>query len=181
MKYSRQKLERLLHDYVAGDLDDTQRADVEALLERDPKARALHDEIATAHDALVSLRDRPEPPVSARDVLPEIRSAIAAHQFEERPKLYMDGSGRRFYQRVALAATLLLAVTVGLFAWNRGEGGNGVAPDPRVLTPANAPDDEVVGTMDGLAYLEHLKRRGLTEIWITPGVLPVADGAPEKR
>lgn len=177
------KLERLLQDYVAGDLDRARRAEIEALLERDADARALHDEIAEAHAALTALRERPEPPVGARDALPAIQVAIATHQFEPKPKLYMDGSGRRFYQRLALAATLLLAVTVGLFAWNRGEP-TPATPEPRPsaeergILPA-----EDLGGMDGLAYLEHLKKRGLKEIRVTHpgGVLPVVEGAAEKR
>jgi len=208
MKFRRQTsgLAHRLHAYLADDLDQAQRAAVEARLRRDPRARAMLEEIALAHDALLLLRERPAPPVHAADVLPKIQAAIAAQQFETRPKLHMDGRGRRFYQRVALAATLLLGMTVALWTWTRGEDttdGGGVSrsdgPQPvetildprpsastRGLVPAELADYAArEGAMDGLAWINLLKRYGLKpeDVRFTPhhGVLPVSDGATERR
>jgi len=41
-------------------------------------AASIHDEVLAAQRALRLLRERPEPPVAARDVLPGIHAAIAA-------------------------------------------------------------------------------------------------------
>ncbi|MFI5402512.1 MAG: anti-sigma factor family protein [Planctomycetota bacterium] len=112
----RSRLEALLQDYVAGDLGDAQRRDVERRVDSDPKARAILEEVRAAQDALSLLRDRPEPPVSARDVFPQIQAAIAAHAFEPRPRLALEGLGTRYYRRLAIAATLLFALTVGFFS-----------------------------------------------------------------
>lgn len=124
----RSRLETLLQDYVAGDLGDTVRRDVERRLETDPKARALHEEVRAAQDALRLLRDRPEPPVGARDVFPQIQAAIAAHAFEPRPHLALEGLGTRYYRRLAIAATLLFAATVGYISL--GSSGATVIPPP---------------------------------------------------
>ncbi len=124
----RSRLEALLQDYVAGDLGAAERRDVEERLASDPKARALCEEVRAAQDALRLLRDRPEPPVSARDVFPGIQAAIAAQAFEPRPRLALEGLGTRYYRRIAIAATLLFAVTVGYISF--GRSGNGTEPPP---------------------------------------------------
>lgn len=111
----RKNLESRLEEYVAGDGDATTRAEVEALLARDPKARALHDEIRAAHEALLSLRDRPEPPVSADDALPHIQRALAANFFAGKPPLELQSWSTVFYRRLAVAAVLLCGVSLGLF------------------------------------------------------------------
>ena len=111
----RSKLESRLEEYVAGDLDAGARAEVEALLARDAKARALHDEIRTAHDALRTLCDRPEPPVSADDALSRIQRALAADVFAGKPTLELQSWSTVFYRRVAVAAVLLCGVSLGLF------------------------------------------------------------------
>lgn len=117
----RSRLEALLHDYAAGDLGEADCREVERLLASDPKARALLDEIEAAQGALHLLRDRPEPRVTGRDVFPRIQAAIAAQGFEARPHLPLEGIGTRYYRRLAIAATLLLALTIGLFSI-RGPG-----------------------------------------------------------
>ena len=111
----RSKLESRLEEYVAGDADAAACAEIEALLARDPKARALHDEIRAAHDALLTLRHRPEPPVSADDALPHIQRALAAAAFAGKPPLELQSWSTRFYKRVAVAAVLLCGVSLGLF------------------------------------------------------------------
>lgn len=120
----RSRLEALLQDYAAGDLGEAECREVERLLETDPAARALHHEVAAAQGALRLLRDRPEPPVAARDVFPSIQAAIAAQAFEARPKLALEGLGTRYYRRLAIAATLLLALTVGFFALRGAPAGS---------------------------------------------------------
>jgi hypothetical protein len=121
----RSRLEALLHDYAAGDLGEAGRRDVERLLESDPHARGLLDEIEAAQGALRLLRERPEPPVSGRDVFPRIQAAIAVQGFEQRPKLSLEGIGTRYYRRLAIAATLLLALTLGFFAFRDAPAGGG--------------------------------------------------------
>jgi hypothetical protein len=187
----RSRLETLLHDYVAGDLDAKQRADVEARLERDPEARALCDEIRTAHEALQCLRQRPEPPVSADDAFPRIRAALASGQFAEKPLLHLEGEGTRFYRRVAMAATLLFAVSVGVFAVNRLDR----AESPDVGTPGTPPvagDQrpsaaerglerlvELGHRPNGIDALEYMRR--LREFGVRPGdaiVAPMYNAVP---
>lgn len=125
----RSRLESLLHDYVQGDLRDAERREVERRIATDPKARALHEEVVAAQGALRMLRERPEPPVAARDVLPGIQAAIAATAFEPRPRLALEGLGTRYYRRLAVAATLLFAVTVGYLSFSAGPG-DLPAPNP---------------------------------------------------
>jgi anti-sigma factor RsiW len=139
----RSRLEALLQDYVAGDLPDTERRDVERRLDTDPRARALHGEVRAAQDALRLLRERPEPPVSARDVFPGIEAAIAAHAFEPRPHLALEGLGTRYYRRIAIAATLLFAVTVGYISI--GSSGTTVIDAP---PPAPPSDPSVKGAVE---------------------------------
>jgi anti-sigma factor RsiW len=129
MSFRRSRLETRLHDYVAGDLEPAARAEVDDLLRRDAGMRALLDEVRAAHDALSLLRERPEPPKGADEVLPAIRAAIAAQGFESRPRLPLETRGTRFYRRIAYAALLLCAFTVAILA-TRG-------PDE---TPVAAPE-----------------------------------------
>jgi len=151
----RSRLEALLHDYVAGDLGDAERRDVEGRLASDPKARALLDEVRAAQDALHLLRDRPEPPVSARDVFPGIQAAIAAQAFEARPRLALEGLGTRYYRRIAIAATLLFAVTVGYISI--GSSGTTAAPG----TTTTAPEAPSVLSATGAVELGS-RREGIT-------------------
>jgi hypothetical protein len=123
----RSRLESLLHDYVNGDLGEPLCREVERLIETDPKARALHEEVKAAQGALRLLRERPEPPVGARDVLPVIEAAIAARAFEPKPRLVLEGLGTRYYRRLAVAATLLFALTVGYISFS---GGSTTEPRP---------------------------------------------------
>ncbi len=186
MQLGRNKLERLLEDYVAGDLEAPRIAEVEALLQRDAKARALCAEIRAARDALQPLRDRPEPPVPVEQVLPRIRRAIAAATDAPvyRPRLYLEGEGTKFYRRLAAAAGILLAFSVGLLTWNRlnfepPEGGNVI----RVPVAPEVPMDRLVQAgrqpMNGAELVQLLRSLGVSpdEAVIGPeaagGVLPV--------
>jgi len=130
----RSKLESRLEEYVAGDLDAGARAEIEALLARDAKARALHDEIRAAHDALCTLRDRPAPPVSADDALSHIQRALAADVFAGKPTLELQSWSTVFYRRVAVAAVLLCGVSLGLFLH-----GKLTASSPATPTAAQSP------------------------------------------
>jgi anti-sigma factor RsiW len=161
MSFRRSRLETRLHDYVAGDLDPAARAEVDELLRRDAGARALLDEVRSAHEALSVLRERPEPPRGADDVLPDIRAAIAAQGFESRPRLPLETRGTRFYRRFAYAALLLCAFTVAILATRgpeapaekREAGRDGERPG---LVPMSAEEylrllDRVGGDPDKLA------------------------------
>jgi hypothetical protein len=130
----RSHLESLLFDYVNGDLDEPRCREVEQLIGADPKARALHEEVKAAQGALRLLRERPEPPVAARDVLPTIQAAIAARAFDPKPRLVLEGLGTRYYRRVAVAATLLFALTVGYFSFS----GGGTLPPPPPGPPSKS-------------------------------------------
>ncbi|MHC4957229.1 MAG: anti-sigma factor [Planctomycetota bacterium] len=187
---SRQLIDTL-HDYVAGELPADEVRALEARIASDDKVRELHDEIRAAHEALVSLRERPAPPVSGADALPNIRAAIARESFEARPKLYMDGSGRRFYQRVAMAATLMLAVTLGFFAATRGgDQSADVVAQPAPVRP-NAHVRGIVPVVageqgiDAATLFDLLKKSGQNpeDLRTTPnrGMIPVSDGLPERR
>ncbi|MHC4818782.1 MAG: hypothetical protein ACYTF8_12080 [Planctomycetota bacterium] len=173
------RLETLLHDYVAGDLDGDARREVERRLEREPSTRALHDEIRSAHEALQTLRGRAEPPVP----LPHIQAAIAAHRFDEKPVLHLRSEGTRFYRRLAMAATLLFAVTAGLFTYNRLS-----RPEPELPT-TDRPDArtgglellEIGGRREGITAAELIRRleelkKDPRELRVTPGynVLPIS-------
>jgi len=198
----RSRLTQTLHDYVAGDLDAAKRAAVEQRLASDPVAQALLEEIRDAHEALCVLRDRPAPPRLAEDALPHIHAAIAAEGFSRRPVLSLEGGGTRYYRRLALAATVLFAVTAGLFAY-KFAGGDGAAP---AEPAANIPTTQDVSAVDrGLEpYLleagsrpdgisaeelfEHLKRRhtpgAISDIHIMPvdnNVLPPVGNITEER
>ncbi|MHC4952719.1 MAG: hypothetical protein ACYTGZ_02420 [Planctomycetota bacterium] len=134
-------LESRLEEYVAGDADAATRAELEALLARDPKARALLDEIQRAHDALTSLRDRPEPPVPAGDALSNIQRAIAAQVFAGKPRLELQSSSTRFYRRLAVAAVLLCGISLGLFLHGKLTGDT-VAPNAITASGESGSSDE---------------------------------------
>jgi anti-sigma factor RsiW len=140
----RSRLEALLHDYVAGDLGETERREVERMLESDPQARALLEEVEAAQGALRLLRDRPEPPVSGRDAFPQTQAAIASQVFEARPKLSLEGIGTRYYRRLAIAAMLMLALTIGIFSIR----GSGKADVIKRVTPEAAPDFSALSPLD---------------------------------
>ena len=189
-------LRDVLHDYVAGDLDESNARAIEDRIEREPKVRKLYEEIRDTHEALLTMRQRPEPPVSADEVLPRIRAAITSSSFESRPQLLLEGTGTRFYRRLAIAATLLCAVTAGLLVIRGNDEPSGetyVAPErktaaQRGLMPWD-PDPFVEagsrGSLDGFEYIEMLERHGkrATEVSFTPNdqVVPVFAGAPDHR
>ena len=185
-----------LHDYVAGDLDEANARAMEDRIQRDPKVRKLYEEIRDTHAALLLMRERPEPPVSADDVLPHIRAAIASSSFESRPQLLLEGTGTRFYRRVAIAATLLCAVAAGLLVMrgtDEPKAETYAAPErpdayERGLVrwdPAPFVEAGSRGSLDGFEYTEMLERHGkrAREVSFTPTdqVVPVAAGAPDQR
>ena len=150
----RSRLESLLHDYVNGDLGEAECREVKQRIEADPKARALHEEVRAAQGALRLLRERPEPPVAARDVFPAIQAAIAARAFEPRPQLALEGLGTRYYRRLAIAATLLFAVTVGYISIRGSDAPPPPAP-PSSSAPAESPID-LGGRREGITAEEFL-------------------------
>ena len=83
------RLQTLLHDYVAGDLDEARVAEVETLLAESAKARRLHGEIRRAHEALVILRDRPAPPVTAEGVRPITQKRVMLSLMSSTPRTRM--------------------------------------------------------------------------------------------
>ena len=186
------QLKEALHDYVAGDLDETAAREVERRVQSDPDVRALLDEVRAAHEALLILRDRPDPPVSADAVLPRIQAEIARGQFTERPRLYLESSSSRFYRRVAMAATLLLAVSVSIILARRGsEPGPAMDATPAATTPSAAERDimpidafvEAGGEMDAAKLFELLERTGIDpeKLRLTPSAVPVAGAVAERR
>jgi len=190
----RSRLLNLLHDYVAGDLDGDARVEVERLVVSDPKARVLLDDVRAAHDALCTLRERPEPPVRAEDAMPRIQAAIATASFEPRPKLHLEGQGTRFYRRAALAATLLLGVSVGLFAVQatRPEAPGPQAPPAPVADVAPTEPLPAVSFVDvgpnGIPadeFFRLIEENGLDprELEVTPlnNVVPISSGPDEDR
>jgi len=153
MMFRRSRLQDRLHDYVAGDLDESARAEVEEILAKSPAARELLDEATSAHEALKTLRERPEPPAAADDVLPRIRAAIAVESFHPRPRLRLEGQGTRFYRRLAYAAMLLCTLTVALLVTRGGEAPP-LAPDvPSAMERGLEP-------MSAEEYLRLLERTG---------------------
>ncbi|MHC4970969.1 MAG: hypothetical protein ACYTG3_01425 [Planctomycetota bacterium] len=179
----RSRLETLLHDYVAGDLDGDARREIERRLEREPETRALLEEVRSAHEALQTLRGRAEPPVP----LPHIQAAIAAHRFEGKPVLHLRSEGTRFYRRLAMAATLLFAVTAGLFTYNRLTRPE-PAPETTIVDERPPPGErglerflEIGGRRDGITAEELIRRleemkRDARELRVTPGynVVPIS-------
>ncbi|MCK6458639.1 MAG: hypothetical protein L6Q95_01935 [Planctomycetes bacterium] len=170
----RSRLESLLYDYVAGDLDEPSCREVERLIETDPRARELHGEVKAAQDALRLLRERPEPPVAARDVMPGIHAAIAASAFEPKPRLLLEGIGTRYYRRVAVAATILFALTVGYFSFS----GGGAAPPPpprRPSTPTIAKGALELGSRREGISAKELFEAYESSIYLGEPVEPVAN------
>jgi len=179
----RSRLESLLHDYVAGDLDGDARRDIEQRLEREPDTRAILEEVRSAHEALQTLRARAEPPVP----LEHIQAAIAAHRFDSKPVLHLRSEGTRFYRRLAMAATLLFAVTAGLFTYNRFSR---PAPEQPALISDDRPSPgkrglepfvDIGGRRNGITAEELLRRlaeieKDPRELRVTPGynVVPIA-------
>lgn len=175
------QLEDRLHDYVAGDLDETAAAEIEEQLTKDPEARALCDKVRAAHDALASLRERPAPPVAASDVLPAIQAAIAAERFQARPRLPLEGQGTRFYRRLAVAATLLCAASLSLLALNRSS-----EPTITIDNPDRPPiEDRIRLPMSAADYLKLLEEEGVQpqDLTVTfdDQVVPVALDSAQTR
>ncbi len=118
-------LRTLLYDYLAGELDEAGRAVVEDRLAHDASVRAEFDEMRAAQEALGTLRERVAPPPPLDHIQTRINHGDLDHGgFDPRPALPLDGEGTRFYRRLALAATVLLAVTVGLWSFDK-LGSNG--------------------------------------------------------
>jgi len=193
MTIKRSKLHSLLHDYVAGDLDAAARAAVEKIAHDDPAARALLEEARAAHEALLSLRQRPEPPVRAEDAFPRIQASLARSGFEARPKLYLEGRRSRFYRRLAIAASLLCAATVGLFVMDRA-GTDTAAPSPASAARPTAaqrnlePFVEAGRRREGLSAAEWarmLERMGMRpsdlRLSAPDTAVPVSNELPEDR
>jgi anti-sigma-K factor RskA len=179
----RSRLESLLHDYVAGDLDGDARRDIEQRLEREPDMRALLEEVRSAHEALQTLRARAEPPVP----LEHIQAAIAAHNFDSKPALHLRSEGTRFYRRLAMAATLLFAVTAGLFTYNRFSRPAPEQPGPIHVERLTAEERglerfvEIGGRRNGITGEELFRRlaeieKDPRELRVTPSynVVPIA-------
>jgi len=173
------KLESRLEEYVTGDLDTAEAAELETRLAADPAARALHDEVRAAHEALVSLRDRPQPPVAADEALAHIQRAIASNVFSGKPRLELQSSATRFYRRLAVAAVLLCGMSLGLVIHSQF-----VAPDagdrtgtPHA-TPASTPSDadrEFFVITDGVSALDWLDQSGGNLVTLTPtdSIIPI--------
>ena len=187
------RLNQLLQDYVAGDCTDEQAAEVQNLLAQDGKARALCEEMRTAHEALQTLRERSAPAVSADDALPHIRAAITRDAFRQKPQLFLEGEGTRFYRRLAAAALLLFAVSVSLLALNRVSE-NGTAPPPReadgnkVVPPENRPGieelilEKIEKPMSAEELLKFYEQLGLDSNFVyTPGFVSISTPLPESR
>ena len=186
----RSKLESRLEEYVAGDADAAERAAIEALLARDPKARALHEEIRAAHDALQTLQHRPEPPVSADDVLPHIQRALAAATFAGKPPLELRSWSTTFYRRVAVAAVLLCGVSLGLFlhgklspaaAPERASPARAAVteatPEDRRFNVRTAPVDMRGGPISGLDWMNR-NNGNLVTFTPTDAVVPLLEADP---
>jgi len=125
----RMQLESKLHDFLTGECDAATRVEVEALLQKDAKARALLEEMRDAHEALLMLRDRPAPEAPVDD----IRRAIATRVFAGKPEPVMAAWGTQFYKRVAAAALIVGGVSVG-FAVQSSLNRSGNAPDTTITT-----------------------------------------------
>lgn len=186
----RSRLEEQLEDLVAGDLEEAARLEMERRIESEPETRALYVQVRSAHEALRTLRERPEPPVRAEDVLPAIQAAILAQRFERRPRLYLQSEGTRFYRRLAVAATLLMAVSLGAFAIGRLAPDAPTTPlpvskdrshgdDPRArITPAEerllqAGSEDGISAEEYFRLLEDLKDRPRMRVQPVVNFMPV--------
>ncbi len=177
------KLLSRLEEYVAGDLGAAEVTVLEARLAADPAARSLHDEVRAAHEALVSLRDRPQPPVAADEALAHIQRAIASNVFAGKPRLELQSSATRFYRRLAVAlgtaAVLLCGMSLGLvihsqFVAPDAGDGTGTPHATPASTPSNA-DREFFVITDGVSALDWLDQSGGNLVTLTPtdSIIPI--------
>jgi len=177
------KLESRLEEYVAGDLETAEATELEARLAADPAARSLHAEVRAAHEALVSLRDRPQPPVGADDALAHIQRAIASNVFAGKPRLELQSPATRFYRRLAVAAVLLCGMSLGLVI-HREFIAPGVDDGTPHATPVATPTEEnrTFRVMSGdavrdtgLNALDWLDQSGGNLITLTPtdSIIPI--------
>lgn len=152
-------LESKLHDYLTGECDAGTRAEVEELLARDAKARALFEEIRAAHEALLLLRDRPAPEAP----LDDIRAAIASSVFAGKPQPDMEAWGARFYKRVAAAAVLTCGVSLGFLAQQafRDE-------QPTASTPVVPPPERGVDVAGEISAFDLMQRNNGNLVTVTP-------------
>ena len=193
MRFRRKNLGDLIHDHVAGDLDPSNARALEERIQREPKVRALYEEIAETHEALRSLCERPEPPIPASDAVGRIHAAIARDLFRTRPELTLESQGARFYRRVAVAATLLCALTVGALVMNN------LARKKRSASPVVATDRLTAegrgllpfveagsrGALNGAEFIRLLERTGQRphDVHFTPNdqVMPIAAISSDER
>jgi len=181
MNFRRSRLERLIEDYVAGDLDEAAARELEQRIAGDKKARALCERARDAHEALATLRERPEPPVGADEVLPAIRAAIAEGQFAPRPRLELEGQGARYYRRIAMAASILFAATAGILI---AMGAFRDSPAPRALYVEPLPAEVAPLEVNAYELMERLRREGrsgLPQVVPIDGVVPISAGSAERR
>jgi anti-sigma factor RsiW len=192
-------LESMLHDFLTGECDEATRLEVESLLERDAKARALLEEMRDAHEALQLLRNRPAPQAPVDD----IRRAIASHVFAGKPEPVMTAWGTRFYKRVAAAAVLLCGASVG-FAVHHSlstpapnalerpastdssaasrNTGSGNAPEATVRAPSETipPASERGRPVRGIDAFELMSKTNGNLVTVTPtdAVMPLYEPQP---
>jgi hypothetical protein len=190
----RSRLESLLEDYCDGALDDAARGALERRLAADARARALLQEMRDARAALHALRERPAP-LFDDAVFARIRGGIVAERFAKKPVLPLESGSARFYRRLAMAATLLFAVTASFLATRKegpGTSPAGIGP----LTPAptaeergREPIEELIrraarpGGLSGAEYAELLRELGMDPRDAVLGrlLVPISEPSPSWR
>jgi len=146
--------DELLSAYVDGDLDEAERAEVEAALAADPVLAARREELLT----LKTLAREAGPVTLRRDLWPEIRAAVArrppwwaaAWEALRQPALAWTGTA-------AACAVLVLVVGQALLA---PEPAVVEAPTAVAKAPAPAPEGDVEAAR--AAYLAAIQRLAQT-------------------
>jgi Ca-activated chloride channel family protein len=168
--------------YALGELDDADRPEIEALLARDPEARAFLEEVReTARLLTESLREEPRPTLE-----PEHHQAIESRLVTPEPPVRKP---RRRWVGLALAAGLLgLSVTL-VYPWYRHRSAQApvfamAAPERgttreavRAESRLAAPEAENRADLDRLAELQN---RVAASAGDTDAVVLYKEAAPEK-
>jgi len=156
---SLEDLQYLISQYVDDVLPPLERQQVEAMLSRDPQARAICEEY---RDLNAQLKNAPLPVIDFDVLSASLRERIAGEVIEQ-PVLRLTSWSRGF-GRLAIAASVLLAVGVGAFMLLRNDPAASTKVEVAIV-PSSLPGSiDITGPEVELATTA-----GIIEVSIGPG------------
>ena len=137
--------ESILLMYLAGELSDVDRAQVDQMLQRDPALRERLAELAATSDAVTAMLGRSEEPIAASRRESAVRSVSRAMVAARRARLAADAAARLrapprslHLKRFLFPAVAAAGLVIGILLWPRTIQMN--PPEGSQYTVADFPD-----------------------------------------